>query len=389
MSHILEILFIVSASGILINYILYPISIKAISSFIKTKPKITLKEWPTVEVIFAAYNEQEVIQQKIESTFNSDYPKNKLSLRVGSDNSSDQTDPIIESLAQKYPNLTFKRFDERTGKSGILNQLVQESKADLLILTDANIIFKQDTISQLVNAIVSDNAGIVGGQIVYTEVTDKGISQQESSYLNWENSLKAAESKLFGAAMGVEGGCYIIQRALFPVIPPLFYMEDFFVSMNVLSKNVKVLFEPQAQCYEDISTQSNEEYKRKVRISIGNFQNLFHFSGLIFKKFWPVGLAFLCHKILRWLTPFLFILGFVSLFPLAFEHNIYRFALIFYLLFIILGTTGAVFSQNKSAGWLKYPGHFLHMNLALLQGFLIYLKGVNSNAWEPTRRNQE
>ncbi len=383
-----QILFGLSLFGIAQTYIFYPLFLfflESIKSKKNTSPE--LEDYPNIEILFAAYNEESVIEEKIHSSFKTDYPKDKISLRIGSDNSSDKTDELIQKLKGKYPNLQLRSFKTRTGKSGIINELVNESKADILILSDANIIFKPDTIPQLI-APFTDKVGAVGGRIIYDDHKSSGISQQEDSYLQLENRIKSAESNLFKSAMGLEGGCYAIKRELFPIIPPRFFMEDFYVSLSVIEKGYQLLFNANAVCIEDVSTDNKEEFKRKVRISIGNFQNLGRFKSLVFKRFNPVGFSFLSHKILRWFTPFFLILLLLSSLVLQEYFQFFKVFAGLYLLFLVLGTLGILFSQNKSIGLLKYMGHFFHMNLALLKGFFIYLKGVKSNVWQPTNRNQ-
>lgn len=383
-----KILFAVSLLGIAQSYFFYPIGLFLLQWLKKKENKIqALDSFPSIEILFAAYNEESVIEDKIHSSFKTDYPKDKISLKIGSDNSSDKTDQIIQKLKSKYPNLQLRAFKTRTGKSGIINELVKESKADILILSDANIIFRPDTIPQLIGPF-TDKVGAVGGRIIYDEHKSSGISQQEDSYLQLENRIKSAESDLFNSAMGLEGGCYAIKRELFPVIPPRFFMEDFFVSLSVIEKGYDLLFNANALCVEDVSTDNKEEFKRKVRISIGNFQNLERFKSLVFNKFNPVGFSFLSHKILRWFTPFFLIILLLSSLFLQGESIFFQVFAGLYLLFLVLGTLGILFSQNKSIGLLKYVGHFIHMNLALLKGFFIYLKGVKSNVWQPTNRNQ-
>ena len=39
--------------------------------------------------------------------------------------------------------------------------------------------------------------------------------------------------------------------------------------------------------------------------------------------------------------------------------------------------------------FLRFIRYFLHMNLALLNGFLIYIKGVKTNVWTSTKRSDE
>lgn len=386
----IEILFYISLLGILHTYLVYPMSMLILGKiFHKNSSKPSNEYLPTVEIIFAAYNEESVIRDKITHSFKTKYPLDKLSVRVGSDASSDQTDTIIADFQKEYPQLFFKRFAARTGKAGILNHLIKESNAELIIFTDANIIFDEDTIPNLVAEMQNPKVGICGGRIVYTICNNSGISLQESTYLNLENRIKKAESDLFGKAMGVEGGCYIIRKELFTGIPPLYFMEDFYISMATMKKRYAVLFNSNATCHEDASVYSSEEYKRKIRISIGNFQNLNAFKSMIITRFFPLGYIFLSHKVLRWFTPFFLLILIPTSLMLSSSSPLYGTIAAFYGLFIALGAVGILFSQKKWMGLLRYPGHFIHMNVALLKGFYIYLKGVKSNAWEPTKRNQQ
>ena len=110
---------------------------------------------PEVSIIFAAYNEKEVIEEKIHSIYTTDYDTTKISVFIGSDQSNDGTDEIITSLQSKYPSLHLYRTTERTGKSGIMNILAEKATGSILIATDANIIFKEDTIVQLVASFIA------------------------------------------------------------------------------------------------------------------------------------------------------------------------------------------------------------------------------------------
>ena len=384
-------LFWISLLGLSVAYFLYPLFILTLSSILTKNKDYPLEpdEWPEVDIVFAAFNEEAVLREKIASLRSFNYPPEKLKFRIGSDNSTDATNRILKEWAQKDDRFKIQLFKTRQGKSNIINQLIPESKADYLLLTDANILFDGDSLKKLVLKLKSNRkAGAVGAEIIYSKPGKAGISKQENTYLRLENRVKLGESRLWQAAMGLEGSAYLIRRELFPSIPPLFFMEDFFVTMHLFSHHYKVLWEPGAKVYEDVSVSPQEEYRRKVRISIGNFQNLNHYKSLLIKQFWPVGFSFLGHKILRWFSPFFLLLLLISAPQLALTHWVYSLVSGFYMLFIGLGLFGILFSQKNKGGLLKYPGHFIYMNLALLDGFLTYIKGIKTNAWQPTARKQ-
>ena len=334
---------------------------------------------PSVTVIFAAYNEKVVIEEKIRSIYHSDYELDKISVLVGSDMSTDGTDEIIIRLQSEFPNLNLHRTDERTGKSGIMNMLADKATGEILIATDANIIFKHDTISQLVQSFASEQIGAVAGALTYKGNSDNSTAKSEGIYLNLENKIRLSESQCFGFCLGMEGGLYAIRKSLWAPIPPATFMEDFFQTMQILGRKKEIKFNPSAIGYEDVSTSLYEEFKRKKRISLGNFQNLKRFKKTLWKSPYPLGYAFLLHKVLRWFTPHIIIalLAALLLNPPTMILGLIMFGLLL-LQFILV--------KFNMHGPITY---FCAMNLAMLLGHLKYLKGVSSSVWEPTKRIQE
>lgn len=384
----LQIVFFVCLGGVLATYLFYPLYLR----FLGTKDKSSsspapMEELPSVEVLFAAHNEEAVLAERLQNLLASDYPPAQITIRVGSDNSTDGTNEILQAFAKKHPQVAPYYFEQRQGKANILNHLVAEAEADLLVFTDANILFAKETLRQLVQSLQNSRAGACGGVIHYHQTSDRGISRQENDYLNWENQLKQIESSRYGLCMGLEGGCYILRRALFPHFPTPCLVDDFYLTMHLLENRQPVLFNPQIRAYEDATTLHQVEYRRKVRISIGNFQNLGRFKHLIWHRWRPLGFCFFFHKVLRWFTPFFMLLLLISSMLLFKTASFFALFNGFYMLFIGLGLFGILFSQQQKGGWLKYPGHFLYMNLALMEGFFLYLNGDQSNVWQPTARN--
>jgi cellulose synthase/poly-beta-1,6-N-acetylglucosamine synthase-like glycosyltransferase len=334
---------------------------------------------PTVSIVFAAYNESSIIEDKIRSLYHTNYPIDLLSVWIGSDMSDDGTDAIIRSLQKEFPNLNLNVNEARSGKSATINRLVALSSAEVIIATDANILFKETTIEELVRPIAQEKATAVAGTLKYE---DKGVASStasnEKAYLSIENAIRRAESRKHGICLGMEGGLYSMKKAFWQPIPPNTFMEDFFQTVQLISRDQKVLFNESAVGLEDVSTSLQEEYKRKIRISIGNWQNLVRFYPLIFKHPYPFGGLFIMHKVLRWVTPHLYL---IALAAGLFTPN---------WLFFTAMLVGLPISQLilLALGWATPLAYFYAMNAALFVGFIKYIKGVKSSVWQPTKRNQ-
>ena len=385
MLNALLIIFVLCAYGILHSYVVYPLwLIVSASGKKKDSEQFTLQDnLPSIGILMAAYNEEKVIGDKIASVFNTSYPLDKITLYIGSDASTDRTDSIIDEYVRKYQQIKLVRFGGRTGKSGIINQLAANAPEEIFILTDANVIFKQDTIFNLIRHFKNTKTAQVAANIIKVSPSNKGIASQEKSYIALENKIKYYESVRWNIIMGAEGACYAIRKENYSPVPKNFYMDDFYITLNVIEQGKEIVFDTDAVCNEDVPTQSQEEFKRKVRISIGNFQNLGRYKKLLFKLN-GAAFAFWSHKVLRWLTPFFLISCFITSFILSYSYDIF----IFFNAIQLLGLFSPVLDWliNINFQPLRFISHFYLMNLALLKGFIIYLGGVDSNVWQPTKR---
>lgn len=389
MHNLLIILFFVSAVLILQTYLFYPlwmILFKAKKDSVDIVYTVE-DDLPNVALLIAAYNEEKIIGEKIVSVFKTNYPLSKIKVYVGSDASTDNTDNIITQLGDKYPNLQLVKFGGRTGKANIINALADLATEEIFILTDANVLFKEDTIFNLIRHFKDEKFAQVCANIIKVSGSDMGIAQQEKSYIVFENKIKYAEYKRWDIVMGAEGGCYAIRKEFYSPVPKNFFMDDFYITMNVIEKGKKIVFDNEAICYEDVPTQAQEEFKRKVRISIGNFQNLLRYKSLLFPIWEGAAIAFWSHKVLRWLTPFFLISCLACSIFLSFSSKLFL-ALFITQFFLMLFPLIDFISPFRLSPF-KFISHFFLMNLALLKGFVMFAKGVETSIWQPTTRNIE
>jgi cellulose synthase/poly-beta-1,6-N-acetylglucosamine synthase-like glycosyltransferase len=386
----LQIIFILSVLLIVHTYVIFPYVLKVISSN-KSQNEIIYErsdDLPFVTILLAVYNEEQVIEQKILTTFNTNYPVNKIQFLIGSDASIDNTNEIIKSYISKYP-IKLIEFEGRTGKSGIINKLKELSTTEILILTDANVFFQEDTIYQLVKHYKNNSIAQVGGNIINVQFKKDGISFQEKSYLSRENLIKYQEGIIWGTMIGTFGGCYSIRANAYGKVPDNFLVDDFYISMYVLEKGYKSINELNALCVEDVSNKLEEEFRRKSRISAGNFQNLNRFKGLLWPPYTGLAFCFISHKVLRWLGPILLITAFISSAFLTNYSNYYLYILLFQILVYSTPIIDKILKLlSIHIKYLRFANYLIMMNLALLKGMFLYFKGIKSSVWQPTQRNQ-
>jgi cellulose synthase/poly-beta-1,6-N-acetylglucosamine synthase-like glycosyltransferase len=385
---ILQILFWISAFLVFHTYVLYPLIIRILAKN-KRANYAEVKHFPTVTIIMSLYNEESVIFEKLDSIFASNYPMDKVSIIIGSDNSDDKTNEIVSNYASKHKNIDFTAFTQRQGKSNVINSMINKSHSEILILSDANVFFDNNTIAELVKPFADEKIGLVDTNMKNTGLKKEGISFQEKSYISREVYIKNREGLLWGTMMGPFGGCFAIRRDLYSPVPKTFLVDDFYICLKVIEKGYKAVNNLNAIVYEDVSNNLSDEFRRKVRIATGDFQNLNEFKKMLWPPWTGLSFSFMSHKVLRWITPLFIISAWILNFILALDSLFYLILFAGYNFVLILPLADFLLKKIKIHNViLRFITHFFSMNLALLKGMFKAIKGVESNVWKPTKRNQ-
>jgi glycosyltransferase involved in cell wall biosynthesis len=387
MQMIPEILFWMAVLLILHTYVLYPFILELLSFRRKSNTVIYYHDddLPYVSVVIAAHNEESCIGEKIESIYAGTYPADRFEVLIGSDNSTDRTAEIVESMKRKYPAVIFFDFKERRGKGNVVNELVQKAQGSILVLTDANVFFHPETLFYMVRHFKNIMIGLVDTNMINRGMKEEGISFQEKAYISREVKIKEMEGRLWGAMMGPFGGCYSIRREDYSRVPSNFLVDDFYINMTIFEKGKMAINDVKSVVFENLPDELKVEFRRKVRIGTGNFQNLRRFWKLIFTL--RYGFAFVSHKVLRWFGPFFLLTAFFSNIYLAFGSRFYLYMMIAQVFVYFIPFADLLLKRMKiHVSPFRLATHFFSMNAALFLGFFRSLGRVRSGAWERTER---
>lgn len=380
------------------TYLFYPFLLKFLARrrTPTDPPFLQEDELPRVSVLMAMYNEEVVVERKLKTLLALDYPTDLLEIFLGSDRSSDRTDDICRRYAARHPNIHFRRFEQRTGKPGIVNALYASARKQvsshdhLLLLTDANVFPRPDLLRHMVRHFHDPRIALVDAHMQHTGADGGGIAASEDAYIRREVRIKHHESVLWQRMIGPFGGCFAMRAELFRPVPSNYKVDDFYLAMSLLERNFLAVNDLAAVCTETVSREIADEFRRKRRIGTGNFQNLWRFRGLWLRPWRITGFALLSHKILRWLTPFALMPAFVCSVILAVGTDLllYRIALVVQLLLWgFLPLLDVLFPQLHRHWRLpRHVHYFLRMNLALALGCFDWMRGVRDGTWEPVGR---
>jgi cellulose synthase/poly-beta-1,6-N-acetylglucosamine synthase-like glycosyltransferase len=213
----------------------------------------------------------------------------------------------------------------------------------------------------------------------------------EGAYWKYESALKKIDSDL-ATVVGAAGELFSVRTALYEAVPADIIIEDFYLSMRIVEKGFRVVYEPNAYAQELGSASIEEEGKRKVRIAAGGLQAIARLKHIwnIFRYGWATYL-YISHRVFRWtVTPVALLMLLVVNAILFHEfglHSFFGLALIAQITFYLLAFVGH-FVQN-SLGKIKVlllPYYFTFMNVCVYLGFFKLLRGKQSAVWEKSKR---
>lgn len=323
----------------------YPISIKLIDNILKPKENLKLENSNlSVTVMIVAHNEEKVIEEKLENVIDLNYPENQIKYLVTSDNSTDQTNEIVERFISAHPEKKIKLFKakKRMGKTNAQNEAQKIVDTDILVMTDANAMLEKNSVKEIVSSFSSEDIVYVAGKLTYSNANTNSTSESESTYWDSDLAIRDVESRLQTITAG-NGALYAVRNKDYKDFDPINSHDSAMPTYYALN-NKRAIFNKDAIAVEKAGETDSDEFGRKVRMN------------RIILSFILPSIRILNIFKYRWYTYFY--LG----------HRSSRYLL--WLNHILLLLTSAVLSVNNGVFRLLFGAQILFFLIALLQHYL-------------------
>jgi cellulose synthase/poly-beta-1,6-N-acetylglucosamine synthase-like glycosyltransferase len=378
-----ELVFWLTAGLLVYAYVVFPAMLAIALRFVP-KGNIARQsnaDLPSVAVVLSAFNERSHIADRIANLESQDYPADKLRIYVGSDGSDDGTAEILEGL--RSARVEVRISPRRRGKAAMLNELIASTREQVIVFSDANVTFDRAAVAKLVLALSDADVGAVCGELF---LQSTGSENQDSVYWRVERFLKAAEGRL-GALLGANGAIYAIRKELYEPLPEDTIIDDFVIAMRIASRGWRLAYEPAARAWEDTPPSIGDEFRRRVRIGMGNFQALFRYPEFVLRTSLPRAWAYFSHKVLRWFGPHLLVVNLLAAAWLATNSRSYA---------AIVALQVAGYAVVALCAWARSRFNvprlllglvlFATLNAAFAVAFWKYLLGDLQGQWSRTER---
>lgn len=344
----------------------------ALLARLRPRPVAAAPILPTVSVIVAAHDEEEVIERRLENLLGLDYPAELVEIVVASDASTDRTDEIVESVARRERRVRLLPCP-RGGKVNAQNLAVRRTGGEILAFSDANATWAPDALRLLVRSFADPEVAYACGQL---RLLDSDGGNREGAYWRYETWLREQESAL-GSVTGGNGSIYAVRREDYVDVDARFG-HDLAFPYLMEQRGRRAVYDPDAHAFEKPSLDLEEEYRRKVRM----FEHcwLITLRGRMFRDVRPLyGVELVSHRALRYGSGLAHVLLFLTSLGLARRGPVYRVALAAQLAALAFAFAGRLRAPVPGAALAYY---YLLVTEATLVSLVRYLRHGVPATWE-------
>lgn len=376
----MELLFWLSTLLVCYIYAGYPLLLRFLPKR-TLKPDADAPRHPKVTVLIPAFNEAPAIEKTILNKLAQNYPSNAIEIIVISDESEDGTDEIVKKLATEDSRIRLIRQSPRQGKTAGLNLAIPQATGEIIIFSDANSYYDTDAIQHLVDCFRDPEVGYATGKMIYVNGDGSIAGDGCSAYMKYENHMRTLETQV-SSVVGVDGGIDAIRKSLYQPMNAD-QLPDFVQPLKVVTQGKRVIYCEKALLNEETLTNSQSEFKMRVRVSLRAYWAMRDMKHLFNPKSYGIfSLQLISHKLLRYLAFIPLIVAFISN---AFITGYGSFYTLTFLIQIVFYGAAAVVSLNDGTNnrWLALAHYFCLINIASAMAFIKFMKGEKIVMWKP------
>jgi len=360
------------------SYAGYPISLWLISLFRKDR---TTEEaaLPSVTMVITAHNEEKRIASKLENTLTLTYPKEKLQILVASDGSTDGTNSIVAEKAEQ--GIELLALETRGGKESAQKEAVAAARGDIIVFSDVATILDPFGLERIVAGFADPTIGCISSEDCL--IDKDGLPSGEGMYVQYEMWLRRLESKV-NSLVGLSGSFFAARREVCMDFSANM-QSDFRTLLNSMKMGLRGVIEPQAVGYYQDIADSSKEFDRKIRTVVRGLTVFFrHVELLNIFRYGFFSYQLFCHKLLRWLVPFLLIVSLLASTIMASHSSLFFGLLAAQLIFYAIAAAGILGEFDSAI--IRIPGYFVTVNASIFVAWWRYLRKERIVMWNPSDR---
>jgi len=330
-----------------------------------------IDNFPSVDVLVAARDEEQVIKRLVKQINSLNYPKDSLSLWVIDDGSKDKTAFILDQLIHQFDNLNVIKRDSNAGggKSGALNFALSQTQGEWLLVLDADAQLQEDFLLRSISIAVSQKLSALQLRKAVINPTKSLLTLFQAMEMTMDTVIQ--EGRQFsGGVVELRGNGQLLRRDVIDRCGGFnedTVTDDLDLSFRLLISGASagILWDPPVQ--EEAVDTLSALWKQRQRWAEGGLQRFFDYFSFLISNNLSIKQRqdLLCFFLLQYALPV------VSLYDLIIALFSKTYPLYWPLSLIALVISGLAFWKGSSRQ--KEGPNFLSPNLIKIIMAMIYL----------------
>lgn len=253
---------------------------------------------PKVSVIIPTLNRKYSLNLTLQSLFQMKFPLKLLEVIIIDNGSVDKTS---EFVSYKFPHIKLIRNSNNMGFGPALNIGIKKASGKFLLITNDDVIFDKDCLSELVNLIEKDKTtGIVGGKMLLRNKKTMALSGFKVNLWLGYHPYDFNGADQVREMDVATGGCMLIRKSIFKFIGMydegfFFCGEDYDLCFRAKKAGFKIMYCPTAIIHHKFlnSGKRTDNFDQLLAHYRGKFRfMLVHAYFLQILVFFPIQLIF-------------------------------------------------------------------------------------------------
>jgi len=236
---------------------------------------------PRVSILIPVYNEESMIENRINNIFESNYPKDKIEIIVIDSGSNDRTRSIIQTKFQGKVIMITEAA--RSGKAHAINLGLQSARGDIIILTDGTTLYDKETILQLVKPFSDNTIGAVSAFYDVPNSDESHVTASERKFWIFKDKLRLLES-IVQSTSWLSGEACAFRNEFKVKVHEDTLADDSNIALQIISKGHKVVVNQNARFIERSPTEFTDYVKVKSRRALGGLLETLRFKSFLFNS---------------------------------------------------------------------------------------------------------